>query len=339
MIPLFLAALLASQAPAAPGPEWKDLDGIGLIVNETIVTQIGFGNRVAREKKDHPGEDVKALVERLQQELQLATIGAQAGETMGLDAALVDRNVRDYERRMIDARGGLDEYTKWLKEGGQTAEEMREEIRQWVYRKIWEDSRTGLGPNQQSKVWCDRFVRPGLLRRTYETIAAEPRAVDRIGGTPGQLVLQILELDPARAGGIDQLAAKAADLRKQAAAGQDLGELAASWALPGTRTGPRDPFDEAELARIDPVLSRAVARARPGELLPPIPPLDKNGTWRVVKLVSRTPGTLPSFSSAAIQQKIRKLLEDRQDELRLERARLQQFEGSYIWPPRAKNGG
>lgn len=338
MIPLLLALLTAPQSPAAPGPEWKDLDGIGLIVNETIVTEIGFGNRLAREKKDHPGQDVKALVERLQQEIQLSTIGAQAGETMGLDAALVDRNVRDYERRLIESKGGLDDYTRWLQQGGETAEEMREEIRLYVYRKIWEDSRTGLGPNQQSKVWCDRYVRPGFLQLTYQGIAADPRALDKIGGKPDQLVLQILELDPAKAGGLAEVAAKARELHALAAGGQDFGALAERWAMPGTRTGPRDPFSEGELGRIDPALARVVARAKAGELLPPVPPIDKNGTWRLVRVVSRAAGQVPPFGAGAVQKSIRKLIEERQDELRLERARLHQFEGSYIWPPRTQNG-
>ncbi len=339
MIPLLLAATLSLQNPAAPGPEWKDLDGIGLIVNETIITEIGFGNRLAREKKDNPGTDVAVLRDKLKQEIQLATIGTQAGETMGLDASLVDRNVRDYERRLIESKGGLDDYTRWLAQGGQSAEEMREEIRHYVYRKIWEDSRTGLGPNQQSKVWCDRYVRPGRLRLEYDLLASDPRRVDQIGGSAAQLVLQILELDPVKAGGGPKLAEKAAEVRALAAQGTDFRTLAEAWAMPGTRSEPRDPFSEGELARIDPVLARLVATAKEGELLPPVPPRDKNGTWRVVRVVRRVPGSVPGFDSGAIQKKLRKLLEQSQDELRLERARLHQLEGSYIWPPLAQNRG
>ena len=48
---------------------------------------------------------------------------------------------------------------------------------------------------------------------------------------------------------------------------------------------------------------------------------------------------VPGFDSGTIQKKLRKLLEQSQDELRLERARLHQLEGSYIWPPLAQNRG
>src|SRR6185436_4231593 len=106
---------------------------------------------------------------------------------------------------MIESKGGTALYAASLAQDGMTPEDMRSDIEKYVLREMWEASRTGQGPNAQQKVIVDRYVRPGTLRLRYATFARDPALVSRIGGESSQVVLQILELDPAKVGGSAQL--------------------------------------------------------------------------------------------------------------------------------------
>lgn len=336
MIALLLATVLALQDPAPPAPPtggWRDVDGVVYVINEDIVTLRGLQKQLAQYMRKNPGLDQNRARDMLSGEIVRNAVGSQAGEAMGIDAALVRRSVRDYERRVIESKGGVDQYTASLAADGTTAEEVRSDIQKYVLREMWESSRTGLGPNQQQKIIADRWIRPGTLRLTYTQIAENPALVSRIGGDSSKVVLQVLEIDPAKVGGTAQLESSAASVRARIAAGSsdfeaefnNLGLASGSWR-------PAGPFDEANLGNTDPELARFVASAKPGEVLPVLRPHGEIKTWRVVRLVERIPAHVPAFKSALVQRTIRDLLQSVLDGRRLDVARKLQYESSYIWP-------
>jgi hypothetical protein len=332
MIPLLLATLLAVQDPAAPQAEWRELDGIVKIINEETVTRRGFQKQLQAYLREKPGDRERAS-RALSEELVRNAVGSQAGEALGIDANLVKRSVRDWERHLIQLKGGVDLYAASLAQDGLTAEEMRADIEKQVLRRIWEAACTGKGPNRQQKIIADRFVRPGTLRLSYEQLAGDPRLVARIGGSSSKVVLQILEVDPVKVGGTAQAERAAARIRASIASGESDFERESGFALAGTKYESREPVDEGGLAEVDPPLAQLVLNAREGELLPPIKPRDKTPQWRIVKLVQRIPAVVPAFVAPGVQKTIRELHEDWLDNRRLALARQQQYDGSYIWPP------
>ncbi|MBK7642196.1 MAG: hypothetical protein IPJ19_03975 [Planctomycetes bacterium] len=337
MIPLLLTLLPALQdKPAAPSSEWKNLDGIALIINDETVTERGFLVQLARFRQANPGGDPKAASEALQREIVLDAVGSQAGEAMGFDQARVRGSVREWERALIDNAGGAVPYALKLANENRTAEDVRRDLEKRVLRRYWEESCTGKGPNQQGKIVADRFVRPGILRLSYQQIVNDPRRVESIGGSPSKVVLQILEVDPAKVGGTSQVQAAAAAIRARLASGaSDFESEARQYALPSSSSTPREPIDEAGLANEYPGLAKLVAQARDGDLLPLVAPNGSKQEWSIVRLVQRSSAVVPDFRTPGLQQKIREDRQQQLDEQRLGIARLKQYEGSYIWPPRA----
>jgi len=334
MIPLLLATLLACQDPAAPKAEWRDMDGIVYVINEETVTLNGLQKRLRQFLKDNPGLDQQRARGMLRDDIVRNAVGSQAGEAMGIDPNLVRRSVRDYEKRMIDSKGGVDQYSAFLTQSGQTAEEVRSDIEKYVLRDMWEASRTGKGPNQQQKVIADRFIRPGLLRLTYQQFARDPRLVERIGGSPSKVVLQVLEVDPVKVGGTANVENSAAQIRARIASGaSDFEQEVQNFALATSRSAETEPLDEGVLAGTDPELAQLVARAKEGEVLAALAPHGKTLYWRVVRLVRRTPAQVPELGARGVQKNLRDLLQSLLDGRRLDLARKQQFETSYIWPP------
>jgi len=284
---------------------------------------------------NNPNVDPARADRVLQDEIKNNAVGSQAGEAMGIDAKLIKLAVRDHERRLIDFYGGVDQYTTILQQRHQTAEEFRDEVEKQVLREKWEDSRTGKGPNQAQAIIADRFVRPGELRLTYSELAHNPRSVALIGGSSSKIVLQILEVDPVKAGGTAEVETEARRIREDIAAGRSDFERESKHALSTSKSGPTEPLDEASLAETDPRLARLVAGARDEEVLPVLPPQDSTLYWRVVRLVKRIPAEVPDFKAAGLQKTVRTLIEESLDTRRLDTARQQQFESSYIWvwPP------
>ena len=337
MIALLLATLITPQDPTPPAPGWRDVDGVVFVINEDIVTQRGFQRQLQEYLGTHQGVDPQRARDMLVAELVRGSLGAQAGEAMGVDAALVKRSVRDYERRVIDSKGGVAQYSAILTARGTTAEEMRAEYEKAVLRDMWESSRTGQGPNQQQKIIADRYVRPGVLRITYTEFSRNPSLVTRLGGESSKVVLQVLELDPAKVGGTAQLEASAAAVRARIASGaSDFETEYNNFGLASGTWRPTEPLDEASMARDYPDLARFVAAAKAGDLLPVIPPKGNLKTWRIVRLVERVPAHVPAFRSADLQRSIRDLLQSVLDTRRLDAARKQQYDSSYIWPSGAE---
>jgi len=335
MIPLLLAALLALQDPTAKPAqsEWNKYDGIALIINEDTTTWRGFESQVLRMFKANPSADKTRTREALIEEIKNNAIGSQAGAAMDIDPNMIKRTVRDYEKRVIESKGGVDAYTAFLASIGQTAESMRTDLGKQVLRDIWEASRIGKGPNQQQHVIADRFIRPGTLRLTYQQFVSDPRAVTIIGGSSGQVVLQELEIDPVKVGGTSKVEEIAKKIHDRIAAGGDF-ESEAQFTITNSSTGERDPMVEATLAENYPQLAHLVASAKEGELLPPVPPSANKQEWIIVRLVRRIPGTTPGFKDAGVQKTIRERFEDVLDNRRLKLARDQQLASSYVWPPR-----
>jgi hypothetical protein len=204
-----------------------------------------------------------------------------------------------------------------------------------VQRDMWEDSRTGKGPNQQQMIIADRFVRPGMLRLTYRQVAQNPRAVSMIGGSSSRVVLQILQVDPVKVGGTAQTESAALAMRGRIASGSTDFESESGYALPTSTSEPTELLEEAGLTETDPQLARLLASAREGEVLPALPPHDNMLYWRVVRLVKRVPPEVPGFKAARVQKTLRGMVEGALDGRRLGTARQQQLESSYIWPPTA----
>ena len=334
MIALLLATLLASQDPATPKSEWRDMDGIVYVINEEPVTLLGLQKRLRQFLKDNPGLDQQRAREMLRDDIVRNAVGSQAGEAMGVDPNLVRRSVRDYEKRMIDSKGGVDQYSAFLIQTGQTAEETRSDIEKYVLRDMWEASRTGKGPNPQQKIVADRFIRPGTLRLTYQQFARDPRLVARIGGSSSKVELQVLEVDPVKVGGTANAEQAAAQIRARIASGAtDFDKEVPDFGLSTSRSAPTEPLDEASLASTDAELAQLVARAKEGEVLAALAPKGKTLYWRVVRLVRRTPAQVPELGARGVQKNLRDLLQSLLDGRRLDLARKQQFESSYIWPP------
>jgi hypothetical protein len=336
MIPLFLAALLTLQDPTAKPAqsEWNKYDGIALIINEDTTTWRGFESQVLRFLKANPSADKTRAREALIEEIKNNAIGSQAGAAMDIDPNMIKRTVHDYEKRVIESRGGVDQYAAYLNSIGQTAESMRTEFGKQVLRDIWEASRIGKGPNQQQHVIADRFIRPGTLRLTYQQFIGDPRAITIIGGSSGQVVLQILEIDPVKVGGTSKVEEIAKKIHDRIASGQSDFDQEAQYTVTDSPTGDRDPMVEANLAETFPQLARLVASAKEGELLPPIPPSANKQEWSIVRLKKRIPGTTPGFKDPGVQKTIRERFEDVLDNRRLKLARDQQLASSYVWPPR-----
>jgi hypothetical protein len=331
MIPLLLAALLAVQDPPAPRAEWRDLDGILIIINEEAITKRDFVEQRRRYMTEGGISDPKRASEMLQMQIKNAAVGSQAGEALGLDSTMVKRIVHDHERRLIESKGGVEQYTQFLAQQGLTADGFRAQIEKQVYRDFWESMRTGNGPNQQQKFVADRYIRPGILRLTYKQIVHDPRALARIQGQPATVVLQILEVDPVKVGGTAQAEAEAAAIRARIASGASDFESESGKAMAGSISGPREPVDEGVLAEIDAPLAKLVAQAKEGDLLAPIAPREKTPQWRIVRLVKRNPAVIPAFVAPGVQDTLRDLRQAVLDNGRLELARRQQFESSYIW--------
>jgi hypothetical protein len=336
MITLLLAALLALQDPAAKPvqPEWREYDGIALIINEETTTVRGFETQLRRMIAITPSADRNRAREYLIEQIKNDALGSQAGAAMDIDPNMIKRTVRDYEKRVIESRGGVDKYNAYLASIGQTAEGMRIELGKQVLRDIWEASRIGKGPNQQQKVIADRFIRPGTLRLTYQQFIGDPRAITIIGGSSGQVVLQILEIDTVKVGGTGMVEENAKKIRERIASGQSDFEQEAQFAITDSPTGARDPIVEAGLPETFPQLARLVANAKEGDVLPPIPPSGNKQEWSIVRVLKRIPGTTPGFKDTGVQKTIRERFEDVLDSRRLKLARDQQLASSYVWPPR-----
>jgi hypothetical protein len=309
------------------------VDGVVFVINEDIVTQRGFQKQLQAYLGQNPNTDPNRAKDMLRDEIVRGAIGSQAGEAMGLDAGLVRRSVHDYERRVIESKGGVDQYAAWLTQKNMSAEEMRSEYEKAVLRDMWESSRTGRGPNQQQKIIADRYVRPGTLRLTYTMISREPGLVSRIGGDSSKVVLQVLEVDPAKVGGSAQLESSAAAVRARIASKtSDFEAEFNSFGLASGNWRPTEPFAEASLAETDPDLAHLVASAKEGEVLPVLAPHGNFKTWRIVRLNQRIPAHVPAFKAADVQKTIRDLKQGVLDTRRLGLARKQQYESSYIWP-------
>lgn len=335
---LFLLVCAAFQAPSpAAGQEQRAalLDRVVFIVNEDIVTQRGYQRELQAIYRDSPPqteEDRRRANAQLQQRLLEQFTGHQAGETLGYDPQMITRYVRDYEERFIERLGGVDRMAEYMAQRQITIQDLRAELRMRVYRDLWEDSITGSGVSSKNRVTVDRWLRPGLLRLQHDLALSTRGGAEALGGTPQRVVLRILEVDPLRVGGVGAAGQAAARIRERIANGEDFETLVREYAVDGTPLGNREALDEQGIEAQDPTLGRALRGTAEGTLLPPIPPANANGRWRIVRLERRIAASVPPFLDRSLQASLRRNISENLDLQRLARARAEQYAGSYIWP-------
>lgn len=334
LLPL-LAPPMASQGVSPKSLQEIPLDRVVFIVNEDIVTQRGYQRQlqtILQQSPPQTEDDRRRINALLQQRLLEQFAGQQGGETLGYDPTFVERYVRDYEKRFIEQIGGLDAMAQYMADRNLSLADLRSELRTNVYRDLWEESVTGRGVAAKNRLTVDRWVRPGLIGLQHELAVATPGGAEALGGTPARVVLQILEIEPSRVGGASAVSQAAQNILKRIRAGEDAEELGRQFAAEGTLLGARPALEEQALESVDPVLGRAVRAGREGDWLSPISPASGSGRWRLVRIVQRTPASLPPFSDRRLQVRLREAIQDSLDQQRLLKARSEQYAGSFIWP-------
>jgi len=329
-------AALQQEAARSAEKTWIPYDRVMMVVNQDIITERQLWRDLARTNRDHPLKDdseKRAAQEQILTERVKARLSVQAGQDLGLDEKLVDRNVQDRMQRIIASKNGVASMSKFLEEKDMTLQEMRTVLREEIYSSVWQDSVTGDGGGGGGRPKNDRFVRPGLLGFHYNNVVLKPEAYAALGGKPESFVLQTLLLDGDRYGGTDAAMKLALELKKRIEGGEDMGALVEQYSVSIEKKGVSEPADLGSLTRFDARVGDFAAKAKAGDVSDVLPLQRTNKTYlRLVRLLDHTPAVKPDMTSAEVQAKItmsaRKDLED----YRLGRALQVLLKASYVWP-------
>lgn len=325
--------------PASGSPSAADLhpyDEVVQIVNENMLTKRTFIRAMYFESQGRGFADEREQMksqQKVQENTVKTALRVQAGQDMGLDAAQVDREARNW----IESRRellGQDAFAEMLKKSSMTLYEYQEFIRDRLYSEFWENHITGSGPvGQGERQSRDRYVRPGYVLFRYREFVKHPEALQRIGGRDQSVVLQQLILDPKEFGGLEGARTMAADLRRRIQDGADMSELVDRYAALKTNHGIADPHPEALVAQADPGLAGFVSEAKPGDLSEVLEFTTKGRTGvRIVRLVDRLPALVPEITSIDVQKKLEKGLKTELSEWRKDQAYRVLYRSSYVWP-------
>ena len=337
----WIASPIAQDAAAAAPPRseegWKDLDRVVVIVNEDIFTYRAIQQQLVKLKNKHGLEGREAL-QQAQGEILTAGVRerlwVQGGIDLGVDPDQVHRMARNELERLQERHDGVVGLSEYLKSLGIEPNEAREEIQDIVYKDLFDDRITGESPTAIGRTTRDTFVRPGLCRFHFRNVLSNKRDLPQIGGKAQEVVLQLLVIEPSHFENVEAGRVLAEQLRQRIVDGEDMGDLNEQYGGSKRNRGVTEPFDEGRLAQVDPKLVPFVRDAAPGDVSPVMEYRNENfSTWRIVRLVDRTPAVVPEFKSPEVQKALLKSLHDGRSEYRRDMEFRRLIKGSYVWPP------
>lgn len=357
-----LALLLGPQQPEAeeplgrPEPRTSLLDRVHLVVNNDIVTAQTLQRSMDREirsRRLNSRAEVDALREAILANEVEKLLRVQAGQDLDLPPEMIALQLRGYEERFVERLGGVIATSERFDRAGLDSSEVRKQWERELLDITWRQSVTGQGPAAGGRVIHDRYVRPGQLRREYESYRASVLtgrgpAPAQIGGYREKVRLQELLIVASQAGGPKQARKLIGEALERARAGENFESLIRIYT-----EGLLPNVDASELGRVEAevqIIERAnpeftgfLVDAKPGDISGIYPVLDgsqREVGYRILHFVERFPAFLPPFESRETQAKLRQVVLDREDNRRVDEALSGLFQEAYIWPPElAQQGG
>jgi hypothetical protein len=355
LLALALAPGAAAQDPVPPGatrelPEWLPLDEVAIVVNSDIVTRKQIEKELRRalaREEITTQQQLDALLNKVQGDAVEGLLIRQAGEDLGFPEEAVEAHIRSQLESRKDEAGGAFELSNQLREEGETATAIRDEIRDEVYEVSWRRRIAGYGdPGERSPE--DRYVRPGKLAQRYRRIARTGQdigALIRVGASPALYQLQVLLLSPRTYGSLEAAREAAEEAARALESGQaDWDDLVESiGAMENQGVLPELDVDRIRFA-LDPgngALVQFVMEGRTGVLSPLLPYPVPNpstgqravGGFALYKLLGRTPAVLPAYDGEGVQRDLRRVMENEGDQARWEGAIAELEAVAYIWYP------
>ncbi|MDZ4774803.1 MAG: hypothetical protein SGI72_16890 [Planctomycetota bacterium] len=346
---MILFACAALQTPSNPPDakavqDWSPLDQVVAIVNQDIITYRKLARDLVREKEqfqlNNPSEMQTAQSRILTRRVK-ALLAKQAGQDMGADEKLVERNVQDSFERIVANKNGVVGMAKVMQAQDVSTQDVKDELREELYSRVWKDSITGEGVGLAARSNRDRYVRPGEIKFRYERALRDPQALRQMGGTTETVTLQTLTLDSDKNGGRDATVALAVEIQKSLATDADMNELVRRYSVVKENDGIAEP---AEIARLRP-LSASLAKfidGRPADpklwpryISEPIVIQDTGARLiiRIARIREMAAGSTPSIATSAVQEFITTQAQDSLDNYRLESAYSNLYRAAYVWPP------
>lgn len=343
--PLLPASVAQAPANRAPGPDraWRLFDRVEVIVNEEIVTVSEF-DREFREFVRSTG--MTATTPRETQEVSILVaqrkvdglLTEQGGRDLGFDEAQVRRMVSNWEDSLIEEAGGVGQRSEALLDAGSAAHVERAQLTDDIYRISWERAITGRDAGPLGRPTKDRYVRPGQLRHLYDQASALPGGLEQLGAGTGSYRLQLLILDMDSEGGIDKTLAKAEEIQRRLADGEEFNALVEEFsAAKGQASFPR-PMASEDLITISQrddawaELARWTLKAEVGKHSDNIYVDDRgNESVQIAHLVER-PVALP-FHDVTAQAAMRAHTQEVRDGYHRSRSLEELKRAAYIWTP------
>ena len=343
---LLLAGLQDPEKAAAAKDEgWRDLDIVLQIVNEDMLTSRTLIREMARWNRTRPITNASERAEAeqmIRRESIKESLRVQAGEDLGVDPAQLDRQVKDWLRRMQERLQGSAGMSNYLADRDRTLYEEQEYTRNALHALLWDNHVTGQGSTGEgARPTRDTYVRPGFLTYTYRQCVEHPELLEVVGGNAPSVVLQVLFVDPQAAGGEEAGEKLAEDLRARIVAGEDMGELVENYDASNTnkqKRGLSEPLLESRLMEVDPPVGAFVAESQPGDVsgLIPFQSKDKKAYWRIVRFVERRDAVIPPLDSIEVQTKLTARIREDLSEWRRAEGLGKLVRAAYIWPPELK---
>ena len=319
-----------SPAEAARPP----INGVALVVNERCITLLEIyagAQRRARQAGRAPQQgDLEAELEQRAKDLLME----QGGRDKGFPNDQVQRLVQRQIERQQESTGGILSFADFLKSREQDSLEYHDSVESYIYRRIWQESESGLYPGPKGRLYKDRYVRPGRLKFEYE----ERKARGELDRT---FEVTEVSIGIRSAGGMDEaeglLKAAIADVE----AGADMGELAELYGAEAGSRG-KTSLTSSQLAsfgRVYPELADFLGTAEPGSLSPILPiwnstVLSQEGRRDLIgfRLVRLDAVVEPRFDDWEWQSQFERSLIQRRDDRRTVEGLRHLFEGAYVWP-------
>ena len=323
-----------AEVRAAEG--WILIDRVEVVVNEDIITRrrlLRDLTRIQRRGGISRPEDVRTyetvvLTDQIRRKLQV-----QAGQDLGLDPAIVARQVDDVMQRQIDHAGGVTSMTERLMARSTDSLQQEEDWTEELYSITWSQIVTGRQPGPLGRVSLDRYVRPGMRRFVYGSLLDTPEQYGAFGGRSPSVGFQELLIEHESLGGVQPARELAEELRELALEGQDFLELIERFSA----LQPEEGVTHIELARVmsaDKRLGTFLATAEPGEISDVYEA--RNGkipALGLARFVERVEPVVPSFDSGEVQQRLEERARESLDVYRRGEALERLFRAAYVWPP------
>ena len=338
-----LAALQTpGEAPSAPTPKWIEIDRVVAIVNQDVVTLRQLQRELRAWQARNQASD-ESQRQRAQSEILTARVkqllGKQAGQDMGADEKLVERNVKDRFEMLVSNFNGTVGMSKVLQNQDLTADEWKKGLREQLYGSLWQDTVTGESPGLSERSARDRYVRPGQLRFRYVRALREPQTLNDLGGALETVTLQKLTLDVKANGGQDATMALARQCKQSIEDGSaDMSELVRKYGKDKLNDGVDLPLPVSGLREILPAMARFVD-ARPADtsrwptyVSQPFV-FGQYEAVQIVRIQEFTPARLPDLGDSVTQRAVTRLVRDDLDDYRLEHAFARLYDAAYVWPP------